>query len=408
MEKSDSKQPKKAGLSGDVQSSSRSTRREFIKKCAVTLGATALGGMSLLACTRQGNSRNMPTTLKDALEGKFLIGVALNSHQFSGRAEADAAIVKEHFNSIVAENVMKPEPIQPREGEFFWDDADRFVEFGERNNMHIVGHTLIWHSQLGRWFFFDENGNDVSPEVLRQRMRTHIHAVVGRYKGRVHGWDVVNEAFVNNGAWRQTGFYRILGEEFIPLAFQYAHEADPDAELYYNDYNEWHPGKRDSIVRLANSLKARGIRIDGIGMQGHFGMGHPELAEYEAAIQAYASTGLKVMITELDMSILPSAWGAIGAEISHNFEYQERLNPFREGVPEEVYDQWTNRFLDFFKLFIKYKDHISRVTMWGVSDGGSWLNNFPVRGRTDYPLLFDRNHQPKRIVGEIIRLATES
>ena len=345
-----------------------------------------------------------PATLKDSLKGKFYIGAALNVEQIWERAEADVEIIKKQFNSIVAENCMKSMYLQPKEGEFFWDDADKFVEFGEQNGMWIVGHALIWHSQLPRWFCVDEDGENVAPEVLKERMKSHIHTIVTRYKGRVNGWDVVNEAILDDGSYRQSKFYEILGEEFVLLAFQYAQEADPDAELYYNDYNEWHAGKSETVVRLINTLKERDIRIDAIGMQGHFGMEYPSFEEYEAAIQAYTNAGVNVMVTELDLSILPLARREIGAEISTNIEYQQQFNPYTEGVPEEKMLEWTNRMLDFFKLFLKYEGKMTRVTMWGVSDGGSWKNDFPVRGRTDYPLLFDRNHQAKPVVEEIINL----
>ena len=348
-------------------------------------------------------------TLKDALKDKFYIGAALNLHQIWERdtAAADVEIIKKHFNSIVAENCMKSMYMQPKEGVFFWDDADKFVEFGEQNGMWVVGHALIWHSQLPRWFCVDENGENVTPEVLKQRMKDHIYAVAGRYKGRVHGWDVVNEAILDNGEYRKSKFYEILGEEYVILAFQYAQEADPDAELYYNDYNEWHPGKRETIVKLIHTLKERGIRIDAIGMQGHFGMDYPSFDEYEAAILAYSNAGVKVMITELDISILPNprGRGSVGAEITTSFEFQQEFNPYTEGVPEEKMQEWNERVADFFKLFLKHQDKVTRVTMWGVSDGGSWKNDFPVRGRTDYPLLFDRCHQPKAVVDEIIKLA---
>ena len=351
-----------------------------------------------------GCSPKAPATLKDALKGKFFIGAALNTNQIWEKDTADVDIIKRHFSAIVPENCMKSMYLQPNEGEFFFDDADKFVEFGERNGMWITGHCLIWHSQLPAWFCVDENGENVSPEVLKERMKNHIHTIVGRYKGRIHGWDVVNEAILDDGSYRQSKFYEILGEEFIPLAFQYAHEADPNAELYYNDYNEWHVDKRESIVKLIHSLKERGIRIDAIGMQGHIGMENPSLSEYEAAILAYTNAGVNVMVTEFDLSILPAARRETGAEISTNIDYEQQLNPYTEGVPEEAMLAWTNRMLDFFKLFLKYEDKFTRVTMWGVSDGGSWKNNFPVRGRTDYPLLFDRNHQPKPIVEKIIKL----
>ena len=349
--------------------------------------------------------KNEPATLKDALKGKFHIGAALNTQHFWGKDSADVNIITQHFDAIVAENCMKSMYLQPKEGEFFFDDADKFVEFGEANGMWITGHCLIWHSQLPLWFCVDENGENVTAEILKERMKSHISTVVSRYKGRVHGWDVVNEAILEDGSYRNSKFYEILGEEFIPLAFQYAHEADPDAELYYNDYNEWHTGKQGTIIQLINTLKERGIRIDAIGMQGHFGMEYPSFEEYENAILAYTNAGVNVMVTELDISILPLPRRDIGADIATSIEHQTEINPYTEGVPEEVMLAWTNRMADFFKLFLKHQDKVTRVTMWGVSDGGSWKNNFPVRGRTDYPLLFDRNHQAKPVVDEIIKLA---
>ena len=351
-----------------------------------------------------GCSANEPQALKDALKGKFYIGTAVNAQHIWERDTADVKIIKENFNAIVPENCMKSMYLQPREGEFNFTDADKFVEFGEKNGMWITGHCLVWHSQLPRWFCVDENGENVSAEVLKARMKSHISTVVGRYKGRINGWDVVNEAILEDGSYRKSKFYEILGEEFIPLAFQYAQEADANVELYYNDYNEWYPGRIETIVRLIKTLKERGIRIDAIGMQGHLGMDGPSIDEYEAAIQAYTKAGVNVMVTEFDLSILPPPRRGIGADISTDIDYQKELNPYTEGVPAEAMQAWTNRMLDLFKLFLNYPQ-VTRVTFWGVSDGGSWKNNFPVRGRTDYPLLFDRNHQAKPVVAEIIKLA---
>ena len=340
--------------------------------------------------------------LKDALKDKFYIGTALNANQITGKDTAGLRVLKEHFNSIVPENCMKSMELQPKENNFTFDLADKFVELGEKNDMFIIGHTLIWHSQLPRWFCVDEKGDNVSPEVLKKRMKNHINTVVGRYKGRIKGWDVVNEAILENGSYRKSKFYEILGEEFIPLAFQYAQEADPDAELYYNDYNEWYPGRRETVIRLIRTLKERGIRIDGIGMQGHIGMDGPSIEEYEQTIIGYANEGVKVMITEFDISILPSPQRNVGADIGTNFDYQKELNPYTEGVPEDVSAAWNNRMLDFFKLFMKHSETISRVTTWGITDGDSWKNGFPVRGRTDYPLLFNRSHKAKPTVSMII------
>lgn len=354
----------------------------------------------LCACT--GTPPKGGNTLKDALKDKFYIGAALNTAQITGEDEAAVNLLKEQFSSIVPENCMKSMHIHPEENRFDFTLPDKFVELGEANDMFIIGHALIWHSQLSRWFCVDENGNNVTPEVLKERMRNHIHTIVGRYKGRINGWDVVNEAIMENGELRKSKFYEILGEEFLELAFTYAHEADPEAELYYNDYNEWHPGKRDAIVRMIRSFKEKGIRIDGIGMQGHIGMDYPSLEEYEEAILAYSNEGVKVMITELDLSALPTPDRNVGAAIEKNFDYKKELNPYTEGLPEDVSKAWNDRMGDFFNLFLKHHDKISRVTMWGIIDSDSWKNGFPVRGRTDYPLLFDRNYQAKPVVQAII------
>lgn len=342
--------------------------------------------------------------LKDAFKDKFLIGTAINTWQLTGREPGAIEVVKHHFNSIVAENVMKSSRIQPREGEYNFALADKFVQFGEQNELHIHGHTLIWHSQAPDWFFVNDEGKTVTSEVLKQRMKDHIYTVVGRYKGRVHSWDVVNEAIEDDGSYRQSKFYEILGEDFVKLAFQYAHEVDPEAELYYNDYSMANPRKRAGVVEMVKQLQKEGVPVHGIGMQGHIGLNHPNLNEFEKSIEAFGALG-KVVISELDLSVLPSPWGDAGAEISQNFEYENKMNPFPDRLPEEVEQQFTRRYVEFFELFLEHQDKISRVTLWGVNDGNSWKNNWPVRGRTDYPLLFDRQNKAKPVVKEIIRLA---
>lgn len=352
------------------------------------------------ACGNQKATVVGEPSLKDAVGDKFLIGVALNVNQSSGVDTSSIKLVKQHFNSIVAENCMKCEVIHPEEDRYDFTLADQFVSFGEKNGMAVIGHCLIWHSQLAPWFCVDEKGNNVTPEVLKQRMKDHITTIVTRYKGRIKGWDVVNEAILEDGSYRKSKFYEILGEEFIPLAFQYAHEADPDAELYYNDYAMNMPGKREGVVKLVNSLKEKGIRIDAVGMQGHMGMDYPDINEFEQSIVAFAGTGVKVMVTEWDMSALPTVKQS--ANISDTVAYQKMLNPYPATLPDSVSKVWNNRMKQFFSLFEKHADVISRVTAWGVSDSDSWKNDFPVKGRHDYPLLFDRNYQPKPFVKEII------
>ncbi|PRY06831.1 endo-1,4-beta-xylanase [Pontibacter ummariensis] len=377
----------------------------LIKSIVAILGVVLLCGGCKVANTGAAETNAAELTLKDAYKNKFYIGTALNTQQITGQDTAAIKVVKQHFNAIVAENIMKSGLIQPREGEFRFNLADQFVAFGEQHNMYINGHTLIWHSQPPRWFFTDSLGNDVSREVLIQRMKDHIYTVVGRYKGRVNTWDVVNEAIMDDGSWRKTKFYEIIGEDFVKLAFQFAHEADPDAKLMYNDYSMALPGRRNGVVAMVKDLQQQGVRIDGIGMQGHIGLDHPSLEEFEKSLLAFSDLGLEVSITELDLSALPSPRRNVGADVATSFEYQQSLNPYTEGLPDSVTEAFNARYVDFFKLFLKHQDKISRVTLWGVHDGQSWKNNFPVRGRTDYPLLFDRENQPKSVVKALIHVA---
>ncbi len=346
-------------------------------------------------------------TLKDALEGKFYIGTAVNPSHILGRDTLSLNIITKHFNSIVAENCMKAERIHPEEGKFNFDLPDRFIEFGEQNNMHIVGHTLIWHSQAPKWFFVDDEGNEVSREVLIERMRHHISNVVGRYKGRVHGWDVVNEAIVEDGSYRKSKFYEIIGEEYVELAFQFAAEADPDAELYYNDYGMGNPGRRKGVVEMVKKLQSKGIKIDGIGMQGHLNLESLNLEEFEKSIIAFSELGFPVMITEFDLTILPFPTGETTADVGLRAEYEARMNPYADGFTEEALTEWNEACTNIFRLFLKHQDKISRVTTWGVTDNHSWKNNWPIRGRNDYPLLFDRDYQPKPVVKTIIEEASK-
>lgn len=373
-----------------------------IIKAIVLSGVVALGA----SCSPlQSQVKDVQAVgLKDAYADKFYIGTALNLNQIWERNETAVAVVRKHFNSLVAENCMKSMHMQPKEGEFYFKDADKFVEFGEKNNMHIVGHTLIWHSQAPRWFFVDESGADVSREVLIERMKTHIHTVVSRYKGRIHGWDVVNEAILDNGEYRKSKFYEIIGEDFIPLAFQFAQEADPDVELYYNDYSTAIPAKRDGIVRMTKKLQDAGIKIDGLGMQEHHGLTHASLEETEKTINAFGDLGVKVMVTEMDISVLPHARRHVGAELTDTSSYNRSLDPYQDNLPEDKMDELGKRYVDFFRLYLKHQDKISRVTLWGVGDGDSWKNNWPIPGRTDYPLLFDRNYEPKPFIKDLINL----
>lgn len=359
----------------------------------------------LTACGGKPVNETPDAVLKSVLADKFLIGVAVNSSQAAGLDSIGAAVIKKHFNSIVAENCMKSEEIHPEEDRYDFRLSDEFVRFGEENNMFIIGHTLIWHSQLAKWFCIDEKGEKVTPEVLKKRMKEHIYTVVGRYKGRIKGWDVVNEAILEDGSYRKSPLYEILGDELIPLAFQYAHEADPDAELYYNDYGMAHEGKRNAVVALVKKLKEQGLRIDGVGIQGHMGVDHPDYEELEKSIVAFGQTGVKVMITEWDMSVLPTVNS--GANVADTVSFNDVLNPYSTELPDSVAVVWNERMGTFFRLFEKHSDIISRVTVWGLSDGDSWRNDWPIKGRKDYPVLFDRNYQPKPFVQQLLKKKNE-
>lgn len=343
-------------------------------------------------------------TLKDVLGKYFLVGAAVDRNLPAGEDPQAEALVKAQFNQVVAENCMKGELIHPEVNRYDWTDADRLVDWSQRHGMTLIGHCLVWHSQPPKWMFTDETGKNVSRETLIGRMYSHIMTVVTRYRGKIKGWDVVNEAFEDDGSYRKTPYYNIIGPEYLALAFQFAHEADPDAELYYNDYSMSKPGKREAVCQLVRQLKAKGIRIDAVGMQSHNGYNYPDYSDYEKSLEAFAAEGVKVMLTELDMNMLPNPKDFNGAEISQNFKLMEQYNPYVKGLDKKAQKLFNQRYLDLFRIVERHKDVISRVTFWGVNDGHTWLNNWPVKGRTNYPMLFDRDYQAKPVVKDILKL----
>lgn len=344
-------------------------------------------------------------TLKEVFKRDFLVGAALNESQFSERDTRGAALVKAHFNTITPENVLKWESVHPKPDTYDFDAPDSYVNFGVKNKMFIIGHTLIWHNQTPKWVFEDDKGNPVNRDTLLKRMRDHIYTVVGRYKGRINGWDVVNEALNEDGTMRQTQWLKIIGEDYLVKAFQFAREADPKAELYYNDYSLENKAKRDGAVELIKKLKAAGVAITGVGLQGHNKMDWPTLEEQDATIVAFANLKMKVMITELDIDVLPPASQHSGADITLNVELQAKLNPYTKELPDSVQQALAKRYAELFSVYLKHRDVITRVTFWGVTDKDSWLNSWPVRGRTSYPLLFDRNGQPKPAFDAVVQVA---
>jgi endo-1,4-beta-xylanase len=357
---------------------------------------------------------NAPTpALKDAFKDDFRVGAAIGTRQVLGDEAKSLALVARQFNTITPENLLKWAEVHPQPDRYNFEPVDRFVEFGEKNNMFIVGHTLVWHNQTPDWAFAGEGGKPLDRNTALARIEEHIKTVVGRYKGRIHAWDVVNEAIDDNGRLRsgpvgvpgQRGepWHAAIGDDYITKAFEFAHAADPDAELYYNDFNEWHPAKIKAIVKLVRLLKEKGVRIDGIGLQGHWGMDYPTLEEIDHMLTEYGKLGVKLMITELDINVLPEPDPSQrGADITRNYELKKQLDPYADGLPDDVQKAHAARYAEIFALLHKHRDKIDRVTFWGVHDGQSWHNNWPVPGRTAYSLIFDRQLRPKPAVEAIL------
>ncbi len=349
-------------------------------------------------------SASAQLSLKETMGKHMLIGVAVNQWQAAGEQPKATDIIRQHFNQAVAENVMKGEVVSPAEGRYDFTLADEFMDYCDSLGLTVTGHCLVWHSQPPKWIFTDKEGKEVSREVLIRRMVNHINTVMGRYKGRIKGWDVVNEMVEDDGSMRKTPYYRIIGPDYIEIALKAAHAADPDAELYLNDFSMAKPGKRATYVKMINDLRAKGCRIDAIGMQSHNGMDYPNTKDYEASIEAFAATGVKVMITELDFNCLPNPTEFSGAEIGQNFDYEKKYNPYADGITEKEAQKIDDRMMEFFNLYSKHRDVISRVTLWGVEDGTSWLNDWPIKGRTNFPLLFTRSGEAKPVVERIAQL----
>jgi len=332
--------------------------------------------------------------LKDYFKNYFTIGVAVSPRALK---TDEAALILNNFGSLTPENAMKMGPIHPAENQYFWRDADSIIAFAKTNHLKVRGHNLCWHNQTPRWIFTNAAGDTVSKEVLLQRLKEHITTVVNRYKGSIYAWDVVNEAisdkpdeYLRNSPW-----YRICGEEFIAKAFEYAHAADPDALLFYNDYNEINAVKREKIYRLVKSLKEAGVPIHGIGLQGHWAINEPSEEELTNTIKKFSELGLKIQVTELDISVYNKEHNARERKVE---DTNTDFTPEKETTQVEMYKRC-------FKVFEKYKKQITSITFWNISDRSSWLDNFPVRGRKDYPLLFDKNLQPKKAFWEVVKTA---
>ena len=379
----------------------------MISRLSFAACSALLLGVSPVAFAQ--NVGNAPATntrgLKDAFKEAFLVGTALAPRQFGERDSASVALIRREFNAITPENVLKWERVHPEPNRYDFAPVDQYVSFGEKSGMFIVGHTLVWHSQTPRWVFENAPGQPLTRDELLARMKDHITTVVGRYKGRVKGWDVVNEALNEDGTLRQSPWFRIIGPDYIDKAFQFAHEADPAAELYYNDYNLDYPAKRDGAVRLVASLKERGVRIDGVGSQAHHKLATPTVAQIDSSLRMLGASGVKVHITELDVDMLPQATRSATADVSVRAGPAPDLDPYKAGLPDSLQQALAKRYEDVFKVYLAHRAVIDRITFWGVADHDSWLNGWPVRGRTNYPLLFDRENKPKPAYERVMALS---
>lgn len=334
------------------------------------------------------------TGLKEAYKNDFLIGAALNVDIIRKQEPKLMGLLLKDFNSITPENCQKWEEIRNEDGTWNWEDSDALVNFGSKHNLYTVGHTLAWHSQIPDSVFKDKNGNYITKEALAKKQREHITTLVDRYKGKIAAWDVVNEAVGDDNKMRESHWYKILGDDFMVNAFNLAHETDPKAHLLYNDYNNEQKAKRAATIEMLKRLQARGAPIHGVGMQAHIGLAST-IKDFEDSILAYSKLGLRISLTELDIDVLPSVWNLPVAEVSTRFEYKPERDPYIKGLPKDIDKKLAKAYESLFKILIKHREKIDRVTFWGVSDDASWLNNFPIAGRTNYPLLFDREHQPK-------------
>ena len=338
-------------------------------------------------------------SLRQSFKNYFLIGTAISAQQIQGLDSKVGTLITNEFNAVTPENIMKSEVIHPGWEVYNFSLADKMVEYAQAHQLKVNGHTLIWHSQLPAFMKHMQSADSV-----RNFFINHIETVAKRYDGKVFSWDVVNEALEEDGTLRKSIFLEKLGPAYIAEAFQLAQKASPNAELYYNDYNIEQPKKRAGAIAIIKELQAKGIRIDGVGIQGHWRYNKIPFKEIEESIIEFSNLGVKVMFTELDLGVLPNPWDSDAADVNMKATYSAKMNPYMNGLPDSVQMKFTEGYETLFKLFIKHKNKISRVTFWGVHDGQSWLNGWPIKGRTNYPLLFDRNYQPKEAYYKVIAL----
>jgi endo-1,4-beta-xylanase len=362
-------------------------------------------GLLLVSCTntKKATSSTGTPSLKATFKNDFLIGTALSAQQIEEKDSGAAILVPQQFNAATPENIMKAEIIHPGWDKYNFDLADKLVAYAKKNDIKVTAHTLIWHSQTPAFLRGIKDADSI-----KQYFVNHITTVASRYDGKVYSWDVVNEALNEDGTLRNSIFLQKLGDDYIVEAFRLAQKAAPHTLLYYNDYNIEQPKKRAGAIAIIKKIQAAGVRIDGVGIQGHWHADNVPMEEIEQSIKEFSALGIQVAFTELDLSVLPNPRGrANSADINQTADYNAQINPYTKGLPDSVQQKLASSYANLFKLFLKYSDKISRVTFWGVNDGQSWLNGFPVRGRTNYPLLFDRQFKPKPAFYAVIDTKTK-
>jgi len=334
----------------------------------------------------------MTRSIGEAFRGDFKVGAALNNQLIRMYPE----LIAEQFTSATCENQMKFALIHPSPDAYHFEPADEIAAFCKKSAIPMRGHTLVWHSQAPDWLFLKQDGEFASRDTVLGRLKDHMQTVMDRYKDQIYCWDVVNEAVYDTAAHNQfspdslvraSRWTQTVGEDYVEQAFRLAESLNPGAQLFYNDYNEWFPDKRDRIIRLVKGLQNKGIQIDGLGLQGHWSLYSPTPAELRESIELYGELGLRLHVTELDVSC-----------------YRDREEDEYPGFSEELEERQAEYYAQVFTIFREYKDLFDAITFWGVSDDGSWLNNFPKRGRKNWPLLFGYDHQPKKAFDRILQL----
>ncbi len=369
--------------------------------------------MMAVGCTEQtAPVKDVP--LKEAFADDFLVGVAVAQNIITRNETPSIDLICEQFNAVSPESVLKPEYIHPTPEVWDFSEGDAYCQFAADHGLKALGHTLMWHNQTPDHFWLHADGSVKSPEEMKATLEEYVEKTVTHFAGKVYAWDVVNEVVSEEGGYRHDKgwekYYDGNLDDLVSLAFRTAQRCDPEAELYYNDYNMWRQTKVDGAVHIVKMLQEQGIRIDGVGIQAHWGLNYPSTEDIEKTIDRLYDLGVKVMITELDIDMLPfSKEGQMTGKAMYDpalqrEEFMRWLNPYPDGVTPEMEQQIADRYEEVMRTIWNKRDKISRVTFWGLHDGVSWKNDYPIPNRTNYPLLFDRQLQKKKAFYQVVSI----